>query len=154
MEHGKRPCYASEPTHEHPNRSDRTKVIGGLESTPAGWAQKNTAQWPCWIESTGPPVRPENGTAQRLFFFSRLAAFFSAGVFSGAFLVCFLESWFLAMVVLVFEGEWENRAAGPLRPERRAAAARIGLLLFIGRSLGFGGLLRRDERLLLAVRVV
>ena len=33
----------------------------------------------------------------RVFFLSRLAAFFSAAVLSGAFLVCFLEFWDLAI---------------------------------------------------------
>ena len=39
----------------------------------------------------------KNPNPYRLFFLSRLAAFFSAAVLSGAFLVCFLEVWDLAI---------------------------------------------------------
>jgi len=49
---------------------------------------------------------------QRPLFLSRLAAFFSAGVFSGAFLVCFWEFWVLAMVL---SGCWAKRNASPSR---------------------------------------
>ena len=41
---------------------------------------------------------------QRPAFLSRLAAFFSACVFCGCFLVCFLASWVLPMVVVLVRG--------------------------------------------------